>query len=56
MEVILHVGDQDVQTNADRLMSHMGSFRMTGRSANDKGVHYESCEVSVEKKTWEQVK
>jgi hypothetical protein len=56
LEVVYHVADSDDEhLIADRLDEHMRKFLCFGRSANAAKPHYESCEVSVERKTWEKV-
>lgn len=51
---IYHVADnRDEGVFADKLIEHVRQFRDGDRSRNDVMPHYESCEVSVERKTWE---
>jgi hypothetical protein len=56
VEAIFHIGDSDDEkVFADKLDSHMRSFFAPGRSRNQSMPHYESCVVSVERKTWDKV-
>ena len=40
---------------AESLTQHMRQFRDPNASRNAKTPHYESCKVSVERKTWDTV-
>jgi len=54
LEVIYHMPDDwNEGVFADQLEAYMREFVVDGRSRNASRPHFDSCAVSVERKTWE---
>ena len=54
VEAIYTVPDADVQTETDRLVDHLNSFRMAS-VRNSHAPQHDSLQVLVERRTWSRI-